>query len=125
MIDLQQYVCDDGFLDERGEVEDYYMRLTSDMLPGMADPGTWPIVNDHCFMRVCLDNAFGDVWYGYVDDRPAYRNIEDRKLVKATSLALHMYHYSPHAVRRLNERSLYWRDEIGPDELSYNEVSRL
>jgi hypothetical protein len=122
---MLQHVGDDGFLEDRGEVEDYYMRLTSDMLPGMADPETWPITDDHCFMRVCLDNAFGDVWYGYVDDRPAYKSIEDSKLVKATSVAMHMYDYSPHAVRRLNERSLYWRDEIGPGELTYSEVSDL
>jgi len=122
---MLQYVSRDGFLEDRREVEEQYKKIAGEMLPGKADPETWPITDDHCFMRVCLDNAFGDVWYGYVDDRPAYRNIEDRKLVKATSLALHMYHYSPHAVRRLNERSLYWRDEIGPDELAYNEVSEL
>ena len=29
----------------------------------------WPIRLDHCFMRVALDNSFGQCWYEVLDQR--------------------------------------------------------
>jgi hypothetical protein len=60
--------------------------LTRRVLPGMAAAEEWPIRFDHCFMRVCLDAAFGRPWHEAVR-RPAVRHMTEAELARAVSIA--------------------------------------
>lgn len=123
--DIDDYVDDDGFVVDRVELEDMFLMVTGAILPSEAEEHDYPINEDHCFQRVCYDVAYGDEWYDYVDGNPAYRNIEDSKLVKAVGAALYMMNCGCKAVERLNEKSLYWRGEIGDDELQHHKEEEL
>ncbi|MGI4951096.1 MAG: hypothetical protein ACRYGM_04770, partial [Janthinobacterium lividum] len=48
---------------ERERLARRWLELTRRVLPGMAAAEGWPICRDHCFMRVCLDNAMGRPWH--------------------------------------------------------------
>ena len=117
---LDEFVGEYGFLDDRDSAEELFMHLTAERLTDMAVGSDWPIREDHCFWRVCYDNAYGDEWYDHVDGRPAIEHMEDRKLVKAISVALHMVTYGRREMLRFNERSLYWRGEKALPELEYS-----
>ncbi|GAA0566701.1 hypothetical protein GCM10009416_00860 [Craurococcus roseus] len=52
----------------------------------MATAEGWPISLDHCFMRVCLDAAFGRPWHEAVR-RPAVRHMTDADLARAVAVA--------------------------------------
>ena len=63
-----------------------WFALTRDILPAMAERAGWPIHEDHCFMRVCLDNAFGRPWREAVA-APAHRSMSGDQLAAAVALA--------------------------------------
>ena len=63
-----------------------WLDLTRRVLPGMAAAEGWPIRLDHCFMRVCLDAAFGRPWHEAVR-RPAVRHMTDADLARAVAVA--------------------------------------
>jgi hypothetical protein len=63
-----------------------WLELTRDVLPGMAAAQRWPIHLDHCFMRVCLDAAFGAPWTATVR-APAVRHMTDAQLAAAVGIA--------------------------------------
>lgn len=92
----------------RPVLEARWLDLTRRALPDVAHARGWPVVADHCFQRILLDNAFGGVWYGHVAGRPAYAHADPAALARAVALgeaaiagAVDM------AV--LNRRSLDWR----------------
>jgi hypothetical protein len=115
--DLEQYVDDDGFLVDRAYIETLFLEVTGELLPQMAAANDWPIVYDHCFQRVCYDTAYGDEWYDYIEGRPAYKNIEDAKLLKALTVGIYMLCMGEPAVIRYNQRSLYYRGEISEEDM--------
>ncbi|MGL5114514.1 MAG: hypothetical protein ACRC7C_04245 [Beijerinckiaceae bacterium] len=82
--------------------------LTRDILPGMAERYDWPISNDHCFMRVCLDSAMGAPWHLHVK-RPAIRHLSDAQLASAISIAEALVS-APETLKRLNRQSTQWRN---------------
>lgn len=61
-------------------------QLTEEVLPALAREQGWPIRFDHCFKRICLDHAFGDVWYNHLP-RPAERHIGGEPLRLAVACA--------------------------------------
>ena len=73
----------------------------------MANTHRWPIRFDHCFMRVCLDNALGTAWHTQVR-RPAIRNLTDAQLRDAIAWAERIV-ADPAMLPPLNRRSLEWR----------------
>lgn len=73
----------------------------------MADAQGWPIRLDHCFMRVCLDNALGCAWHTRVP-RPAIRHASDAQLRDAAAWAERIA-ADPALLPALNRRSLAWR----------------
>ena len=84
-----------------------WLELTRHVLPGMAAERRWPIRFDHCFMRVCLDNALGAAWHTRVR-RPAIRHLSDDQLRDAIGWAERIV--ADHALLpALNRRSLEWR----------------
>jgi hypothetical protein len=64
----------------------HWFDLTRRVLPGMAAAEGWPIRVDHCFMRVCLDAAFGRPWHEAVR-RPAVRHMTAAELARAVAVA--------------------------------------
>ena len=85
----------------------HWLDLTRRVLPGMADAHRWPIRFDHCFMRVCLDNAIGAAWHTQVR-RPAIRHLTDAQLRDAIAWAERIV-ADPGLLPPLNRRSLDWR----------------
>ena len=63
-----------------------FKQLTEGVLPAMARDEGWPIRLDHCFKRICLDWAFGDVWYRHLA-RPAERHLRGDALQRALACA--------------------------------------
>lgn len=81
--------------------------LTRRVLPGMASAEGWPIRLDHCFMRVCLDNAFGRPWHEAVR-RPAVRHMTEDELARAVAVAERIA-AGPRLLPGLNTESLRLR----------------
>ncbi|GAA0665163.1 hypothetical protein FHT00_000965 [Sphingomonas insulae] len=93
---------------DRAALEAEWLDLTRRVLPALAGARQWPIRADHCFQRVLLDTAVGDVWYDVVTKRPAYRFIATDFLAQAVDLGRSL------AAGRgdldgLNRQSLDWR----------------
>lgn len=59
-----------------------FKHLTETLLPALAAEQRWPIRLDHCFKRICLDHAFGDVWYNHLRE-PAERHLAGEALQRA------------------------------------------
>ena len=85
----------------------HWLHLTRTVLPGMAAAQRWPIRFDHCFMRVCLDNALGRPWPEAVR-RPAIRHAGLDQLRAAVAVAERIQ-ATPDALPALNHASLAWR----------------
>ena len=64
----------------------------------------WPIRADHCFMRVCLDVAFGQPWHLAIA-RPAIRHIGIDDLQRAVAVAVALRDGTAD-LRSLNRRSI-------------------
>lgn len=92
---------------ERERLARRWLELTRRVLPGMAVAQGWPICRDHCFMRVCLDNALGRPWYEVVR-RPAIRWLGLHQLRAAVGVAEGIV-VEPWTLPELNEASLGWR----------------
>lgn len=86
-----------------------WLELTRTILPGMAAPCRWPIRNDHCFMRVCLDAALGAPWHTVIQ-RPAIRHLTLVQLAAAIAIAEAVI-ATPEILVDLNRQSLRWRQK--------------
>lgn len=106
-----QGALDLGAPDQPGTARDRlaarWLDLTRRVLPGMAASGGWPIRNDHCFMRVCLDHALGQPWHQAVR-RPALRHLTPDQLRAAVAVAEGIAAH-PGTLPGLNAASLAWR----------------
>lgn len=92
---------------ERDRLAARWLHLTRAVLPGMAAAQGWPIQLDHCFMRVCLDNALGRPWQEIVR-RPALRHLDTSQLRAAVAVAEQAM-AEPSILPTLNKASLAWR----------------
>jgi hypothetical protein len=88
-----------------------WLDLTRRVLPGMAAAEGWPIRLDHCFMRVCLDAAFGRPWHEAVR-RPAVRHMTEAELARAVAVAERIAAV-PSLLPGLNAESLRLRGKAG------------
>ena len=74
----------------------------------------WPIRLDHCFMRVALDNFFGQCWYDVLDQRKgAVKSMSDAQLKGAVVVAEAMLKNGKSLVVEMNMESLRFRKK-GP-----------
>ena len=89
-----------------------WQHLTRVALPAMAAAHRWPIRNDHCFMRVCLDAAVQARWDTVVR-RPATHNLTDAQLAAAVLTAARIVE-DPQALWALNRASLEFRKLQAP-----------
>ena len=71
---------------QRDQLEKRWLSLTREEMPSVARARGWPVVFDHCFQRILLDNAAGRVWYEVIEKRPAYRHAPDALLRDAVEL---------------------------------------
>ena len=92
----------------REEMVARFKELTERVLPELAREQGWPLRLDHCFKRVCLDYACGDVWYKHVA-RPAERHLEGEALERAVRCAEELVAGNRALLGERNEMSLRWR----------------
>jgi hypothetical protein len=80
-------------------------------LPRLARENKWVITEDHCFMRVLYDNAFGDAWYKCLpkhNDR-VLKRIPTAILQEAIRIGDELVLYKGEGLPDLNSNSLIWR----------------
>jgi hypothetical protein len=92
----------------RAALEARWLALTRNVLPGLAQERGWPIFADHCFQRVLLDAAVGQVWYDAIPQRPAYRHAAPEVLARAIALG-EAVAAGTTPLAPLNDQSLSWR----------------
>ncbi len=85
--------------------------LTEVALPERARAERWPLRNDHCFKRVCLDFAVEDVWYRHVR-KPAERHIAGEALDRAVRCAEELLREGEGLLRQRNRESLQHRGKL-------------
>ena len=85
-----------------------FKELTEQELPELARREKWPVRFDHCFKRICLDNAVGDVWHKHVP-RPAERHLREPELTRAIEFAEQIRAGGVAVLRELDRNSLRWR----------------
>jgi hypothetical protein len=90
---------------QRAELEAAWLELTRQTMPAVAKERAWPVRFDHCFQRILLDNAAGQVWYDVVEGRPAYRHAPEELLSDALKLG-HAVMAGTEDLSALNRRSL-------------------
>ena len=93
---------------DRAVLEGRWLRLTREVLPGLALGRGWPVSADHCFQRILLDHAVGGRWYDQVAGRPAYRHLSEAALARAVEAA-EAVAAGRADLHRLNRQSLAWR----------------
>jgi hypothetical protein len=84
-----------------------WLELVRDILPGISKQRSWPISQDHCFMRVCLDTALGAPWHIVVRS-PAIRHLSDEQLGAAVAVAEALV-LAPETLEAINRQSIRWR----------------
>lgn len=95
-------------MSDRAALEARWLALTRRELPGLARDRGWPVVADHCFQRILLDNTFGGIWYDHVAGRPAYAHADAAALTRAVVLGEAAI-AGEADMAALNRRSLDWR----------------
>lgn len=90
--------------DDREQLVARWRALTCEIMPAMAAGAGWPVRLDHCFMRVCLDTAFGAPWTRQVA-RPAIRHMNPSQLRAAITVAEQIVR-TPGDLYGLNLRSI-------------------
>jgi hypothetical protein len=93
---------------DRTALEQRWLTLTREIMPGFAHERGWPVRADHCFQRILLDHAVGGCWYDHVAGRPAYRHIAADALARAVEMGEAVVAGTVD-LHRLNRQSLTWR----------------
>jgi len=96
--------------EDRRELQERYLELTRHELPARAARDHWRLSEDHCFMRIILDQLFQDCWYDHLDKRlPAYKQLNNDQLRKAIEFAQQILSEGYPLLNRWNFESLQWR----------------
>jgi hypothetical protein len=94
----------------RYERQDRYLELTRTELPAKARLGKWVVTEDHCFMRIILDQLFQDCWYDHLDRRlVAYKQLNNEQLTRAIAMGEQLLTGDTTTLNRWNNESLAWR----------------
>lgn len=98
-----------------------FKELTELVLPARAAAERWPIRFDHCFKRICLDWAFGDIWYRHLQ-RPAERHLRGEPLTRAVGCAEALLDGGLPVLRERDAASLRWRGKQPKPDMVHREV---
>jgi hypothetical protein len=94
-------------------LQDQYLELTRVTLPSVARANGWSVTEDHCFMRIVLDQLFDDCWYRHLDKRlVAYKQLSDDQLAVAIDLANSILDQGEVLLEIWNRQSLAWRGKL-------------
>jgi hypothetical protein len=97
----------------RYELQDRYLELTRTELPANARKNGWAMTEDHCFMRIILDQLFGDCWYNHLDRRlTAYKQLGNEQLEKCITMAEQILAGDTKKLEQWNRESLRWRGKL-------------
>ncbi|TWU46585.1 hypothetical protein [Rubripirellula reticaptiva] len=97
----------------RYDLQDRYLELTRKELPAKARLGGWIVKDDHCFMRIILDQLFQGCWYDHLDRRlVAYKQLNNEKLTQVIALAETLLAGDTEILARWNHESLQWRGKL-------------
>jgi hypothetical protein len=96
-------------LSDRQALAARWTELVKKVLPSMAQCHQWPVTEDHCFMRICLDCALGAPWHTVVR-RPAIQHLSNYQLSEAIAVAERVVR-TPSALDELNRQSISWRKQ--------------
>lgn len=81
----------------------------NETFPGVARREGYPIVHNHCFLRVVYDNLFGRKWQEVLDlKKPAIHQLDETQLRRAITLGNEVI-ADRATCEMMNERSLRWR----------------
>ena len=81
----------------------------NDTFPAAARAGGYPIVMNHCFLRVVYDNLFQQKWQTALDaKKPAIHQLDEMQLRRAITLGEEII-ADRETCEILNQRSLKWR----------------
>ncbi|MGR3484722.1 MAG: hypothetical protein ACU0BF_05205 [Paracoccaceae bacterium] len=92
----------------RAALEERWLELTRNELPGVAAERRWPVRFDHCFQRILLDHAAGGVWYDAITGRPAYAHAPRDLLARAVAAGEGAL-AGAESLSAMNDASLAWR----------------
>ncbi|MEN0110107.1 MAG: hypothetical protein AAF805_05240 [Planctomycetota bacterium] len=100
--------------EDRYALQDRYLELTRELLPRAAERGGWRLRENHCFMRVLLDDVCGDAWRRVLDPRlVAYKQLTNAQLRHVVSLGERVLAEGEPLLATLNRQSLRWRGKGG------------
>ena len=103
---------DPEIADHRYVLQDRYLELTRISLPAKGLSSGWSIRDDHCFMRIILDQLFQDCWYNHLDRRlVAYKQLTNPQLKSAIELAHSILQHGDEVLESWNRQSLEWRQK--------------
>ena len=91
-----------------------YLELVNQDLPRQAKQRKFPVVFNHCFARIILDNLFNCCWYEKIDRQKgaAYKQLSPTELQQAINIAEAIIDRPDTHIQQLNQNSLRWRDKI-------------
>ena len=98
----------------RQQAETEFNLLTQTTLPGVARERGYPVHLDHCFKRICMDNAVSGYWREFVK-APFYEHASYLQLVTALGIARAIFDGQAD-ITELNKRSLRWRGKLNEGE---------
>ncbi|MEO0531853.1 MAG: hypothetical protein AAF266_14955, partial [Planctomycetota bacterium] len=87
-----------------------YLELTRELLPREALRRDWRLREDHCFMRVLLDDVCQGPWRQVLDPRlVAYKQLTNAQLRHTIAIAERVLAEGETLLDELNRQSLSWR----------------
>ena len=94
------------------ELKDELRRLANEDFPRVARRDGYPIVFNHCFLRVVYDNLFGAKWQEVLNGKkPAIHQLDETQLRRAVELGRQVM-ADRETCEILNRRSLRWRGKL-------------
>ena len=102
-------------MDTVGDVEGKKQRLkqlANEDFPAAAKAGKYPIILNHCFLRVVYDSLFEDTWqHQLAKGKPAIHQLSEEQLDRAIATGEAMVN-DKELTEELNRRSLRYRGKL-------------
>lgn len=93
-------------------LKDRLRTLANEEFPAAARAGGYPVVFNHCFLRIVYDNLFGDQWQNKLPGgKAAIHQLSPEQLERAIYIGEAITE-DAELCRELNRRSLGWRGKL-------------